>query len=263
MARTSLKNVCRLIDSANSKLSPEVDFLGDLKRSIEMTADKSVRAPSKTYKPSSMKCVRNMYYQVSGATPAPDNAKYSNVQICNSGTDIHVRVQQAIEDMKNNGMDCEYIDVADFVKSRGLDYLEIREKSGMETKLYHKFLNMSFMTDGILRYKGHYYILEIKTENNYKWSMRKGVALEHYAQGTAYSISFGLNEVIFVYVDRDNLEMKSFMLNVTDEMKQELIGKIEESDKYLELQQVPPKPTNLPSNACTYCGYKHLCEGNK
>ena len=262
MARRSLKNVCRLIDSANLKLSPEEEFLDDLKRSIELTEIKNASKPSQTYKPSSMKCVRNMYYQVSGAECDETDPKYSMIGILNSGTDIHVRVQQAIEGMKENEMDCEYIDVADFVKSRNLDYLTIRDKKGMETKLYHNLLNMSFMTDGIIRYKNHYYILEIKTENNYKWTMRKGVAEEHYAQGTAYSISFGLDEVIFVYVNRDNLEMKSYMLNVTDDMKQDLVARIDESDKYLKLKKAPPKPTDLPKNACTYCGYRKLCDSN-
>lgn len=263
MARNSLRNVCRLIDSANTNTSPENDFLEDLKRSIEITENKNAGKPSQTYKPSSMKCVRNMYYQVTGSEPDVSDAKYTMVGICNSGSDIHIRIQQAIEGMKENGIDCEYIDVADFVKSRNLDYLEIKDKKGMETKLYHKLLNMSFMTDGIIRYKNHYYILEIKTENSYKWTTRKGVAEEHYPQGTAYSISFGLDEVIFLYINRDNLDMKAFMLNVTDEMKQDLVARIDESDRYVKLKKAPPKPIDLPKNACSYCGYKHLCEGNK
>lgn len=260
MARSrSLTNVCRLIDSANSKLSPEVEFLEDLKRSIELTEKKNAGKPSQTYKPSSMKCVRNMYYQVIGADIDLSDPTYSNIGVLNSGTDIHVRVQTAIEDMKENGIECEYIDVADFVISRNLDYLTIRDKKGMETKLYHNLLNMSFMTDGIIKYKNHYYILEIKSENNYKWTMRKSVAEEHYAQGTAYSIAFNIDEVIFVYVNRDNLEMKAFMLNVTDDMKQDMVSRIDESDKYVKLGKTPPKSTDLPKNACTYCGYKTRC----
>ena len=90
--------------------------------------------------------------------------------------------------------------------------------------------------------------------------MRKGVAEEHYAQGTAYSIAFNLDEVIFLYVNRDNLEMKSFMLNVTDDMKQDMVARIDESDRYVKLGKTPPKPTDLPKNACTYCGYKKRCE---
>ena len=34
--------------------------------------------------------------------------------------------------MKKNGMDCEYIDVESFIKMRGLDYLVVIGKSGIE-----------------------------------------------------------------------------------------------------------------------------------
>ena len=259
MARDSLKNVCRLIDAANTKVSPEQAFLADLKRSIEKSADKEARKPSQTYKPSSMNCIRNMYYQVIGAEQDQSQSAYCSVGICNSGTDIHIRIQKAVEDMKNNGVDCEYIDVADYVKSRNLDYLEIVEKSGMETKLYYKDLNMSFLSDGIIRYKNHYYILEIKTESSFKWNTRDNVDPTHYKQGTAYSIAFKLPEVLFLYVNRDVLDMKAYMFVPTDEMKQDLVGMITECDGYVSRMICPPKPENVPKKTCSYCGYKTLC----
>ena len=64
MARNSLKNVCRLIDVANSNLPVEQSFLADLKRSIEITDERGSHKPSQSYKPSSMNCIRNMYYQI-------------------------------------------------------------------------------------------------------------------------------------------------------------------------------------------------------
>jgi len=259
MARNSLKNVCRLIETVKETLPPEQDFLNDLKRSIEMTADKSSRLPSKTYKPSGMNCIRASYYQIMGVQPDESSSSYSLVGICNSGTDIHVRVQTAVEQMKENGMDCEYIDVADFVKSRNLDYLEIVSKNGMETKLYHKNLNMSFMCDGIIKYKGHYYILELKTESGYKFINRKDVDNSHYNQAVAYSLAFKLDEVIFVYINRDVLDMKSFLFKVTPEMKADLIGYIEECDGYVKRMIAPPKPENVLKKACSYCMYKTQC----
>ena len=259
MARNSLKSVMRLIEATKETLPPEQDFLNDLKRSIELTADKGSRLPSKTYKPSGMNCVRASYYQIMGVEPDPSSSSYTLVGICNSGTDIHVRVQTAVEQMKENGIDCEYADVAEFVKQRGLDYLDIVSKSGMETKLYHKTLNMSFMCDGIIRYKGRYYILELKTENSYKFMNRRGVDPSHYNQGTAYSVAFGLNDVLFVYISRDILDMKAFMFHVTDEMKQNLIGYIEECDSYVKRMIAPPKPSNVTKKSCSYCGYKTRC----
>ena len=259
MARSSLKNVCRLIETAKETLPPEQDFLNDLKRSIEMTANKDIRLPSKTYKPSGMNCIRASYYQVSGIQPDESHSSYASIGICNSGTDIHVRIQTAVEDMKNNGMDCEYIDVAEFVNQRNLDYLTVVSKNGMETKLYHKRLNMSFMCDGIIRYKNHYYILELKTENSFKFMNRKDVDPSHYNQGTAYSIAFGIDEILFVYINRDVLDMKAFMLNVTNEMKTQLVGYIDECDSYVRMQIAPPKPDDVSKKACSYCIYKTQC----
>lgn len=258
-----IKNLARLLDSVNEKLSPEVDFLGDLKRSIELTEKKNTRKPSQTYKPSSMKCIRSMYYQVTGVEPDDTDSNYCIIGICNSGTDIHVRIQQAVTDMKNNGIDCEYVDVAQFVKDRELtDEIDIVSQQGMETKLYHKSLNISFLCDGIIRYKGHYYILELKTENSYKFGMRKDVDPNHYAQGTAYSYILKLPEVIFVYINRDNLDMKSFMFKPTDEMKQDMVSKIVDCDGYKERNEVPPKPENLSKGFCSYCSYRKLCDSD-
>ena len=266
MARNSLKNVMRLIDAAKEVLPPEQAFLNDLKRSIEITADSYTGLPSKTYKPSGMNCIRASYYQLTGTQPDPAASSFMGVGICNSGTDIHVRIQQAIEDMKNNGMDCEYVDVADYIESRRLqncghiDYLNIVSKNGMETKLYNIKLNMSFMCDGIIRYKGHYYILELKTENSYKFMNRKDVDPSHYNQATAYSLALGIDEVLFVYISRDILDMKAFMFNVTGDMKADLIGYIEECDGYVSRMIAPPKPDNVSKKACTYCGYKTQCK---
>ena len=259
MARNSLKSICRLIDQANDKLPPAQSFLTDLKKSIEMSADEDRRKPSQTYKPSSMKCVRNMYYQRAGVEPDEELSSYCSVGICNSGSDIHIRIQTAVENMKKHGIDCEYIDVADYVKSRNLDYLEIVSKSGMETKLFHKTLNMSFMCDGIIRYNHHYYILEIKTEASFKWSTRTDTDPAHYNQGTAYSVAFQLPEIMFLYINRDILDMKAYIFVPTNEMKENLVGTIEDCEGYVNRMICPPKPEDLPRNVCQYCGYKTQC----
>ena len=167
-------------------------------------------------------------------------------------------------DMKKNGIDCEYINVADYVESRGLDYLEVVKrpnfkKKDYETKLYHKTLNMSFLCDGIIRYKGIYYILELKTEGSSKFWNREGVDPSHYNQGTSYSVALQIDHVLFVYISRDVFEMKSFMFTPTDEMKQNLVGRIEECDSYVKKMKVPPKSTDVARKTCDYCPYKSEC----
>lgn len=260
MARNSLKNVMRLIEVANTDVPVEQQFLNDLKRSIELDADKDSKLPSKTYKPSGMNCIRASYYQITGKEPDKTSSNYTLIGICNSGTDTHVRIQTAINGMRENGIDCDYINVAKFVKDRELDYLQIVSQNGMETKLYHKKLNMSFMCDGIIRYKNHYYILELKTESTYKFMNRQGVDSSHYNQATAYSLAFGLDEVLFVYINRDTFDMKSYIFNVSGDMKENLIGYIEECDSYVKRLVAPPKPEDVSKKACSYCIYKTQCK---
>lgn len=260
MARNSLKNVARLIDVANNEVSIEDQFLQDLTTSIEKAVGQNSTKPSQTYKPSGMNCERAMVYQVLGVDPDKGNTSYQLEGICESGTDRHIRIQQAIENMnKVLDVDCEYINVADFVKQRNLDYLEIKGQSGMETKLYHKNFNMSFMTDGIIRYKGKYFIFEFKTETADKFYQRKGVDPKHYNQATAYSLAFRLDKVLFIYENRNTLDKKAYIREVTGEMKDELIQKLQYCNRFVEKNKIPPKPLHIDKKQCTYCSYRNQC----
>lgn len=260
MARGSLKAVSRLIDIANTNVPIEEQFRTDLCRSIELTDEKNSGMPSRTFKPSSMTCKRCCYYQVTGMTPDESKSTYTMIGICNSGSDIHIRTQTAVMQMKDNGMDCEWVDVENYVKSRGLDYLEIKSKTGTETKLYDKRYNISFMCDGIIKYKGKYYILEIKTETSGKWYSRTGVNPKHYNQAISYSNSLQLDNVLFLYIDRDMLNQKAYMYHVTDNMRSDLVKFITDTQGYIDRQVVPPKSEDAGRSKCSYCSYQLQCK---
>lgn len=236
-----------------------MQFLADLKRSIELDAVKNKRKSSKYYKPSSMNCVRQMFYTRTGRKKDEAGASYISEGICNCGTDIHERVQKYVAGMLDNGIDCEYVDVAQFVKERKLSHLKVTGQNGMETHLLHRTLNLSFLCDGIIKYKGTHYILEIKTEGSSKWYNREGVDPSHYRQATAYSISMELAGVIFVYINRDIFDMKTYMFRPSEEMKQDFVGLIEECDGYVKRLIAPPKPQDVERKTCEYCEYKEQC----
>jgi len=258
MARSqALKNVLNMV---NEDIAVEQQFLNDLKTSIELCDKSDKRKPSQSYKPSSLHCIRNMYYQITGVEEAGDRSTSEFVGICESGTDRHNRIQQAVMRMSENNIDCEYIDVAKFVNARGFESLKVIEQSGNETKLFNTELNMSFLCDGIIRYKNKYFILEIKTESSSKFWNRQGVNPDHILQGTAYSLNFGLDDVIFLYECRDNCSKKCYMLHVTDEMRKELVEKIKECDRCVASNTIPPIPQNLGKNTCSYCNYSLRCK---
>ena len=257
MARS--KALLNVLNMVNEDIAVEQQFLNDLKASIELSETKDKRKPSQTYKPSSLHCIRNMYYQVTGAESEKDRDSSELIGICESGTDRHDRIQKAVMRMIENNIDCEYIDVAKFVNARGFENITVVDKSGNETKLYNKELNMSFLCDCIIRYKDKYYILEIKTEASSKFWNRTGVNPDHILQGTAYSLNFGLDDVIFLYECRDNCNKKCYKLHVTDDMRNNLVHKIKECNEYVNNGNPPPIPDNLGKNTCAYCNYSGRC----
>ena len=262
MARNSLKNVAKLIARANTVVPVEQQFLDDLKRSIELDDMKNTRKPSATYSPSGMGCIRAMYYKRSGVDVPEGTMGYSMIGVCESGTDRHERIQNAISKMKDNGFDCEYVDVAEYVKSRNLDYLDIVDKCGNETKLFDKIRNVSFLCDGIIKYQGKYYIVEFKTESSFKWQSRKDVDPKHYNQAITYSLELQLDSVIFVYINRDIVDYKSYLFNVSESDRERIKALIDTCENYVINKELPPMPEDASDKKCAYCAYKELCKVN-
>ena len=64
---------------------------------------------------------------------------------------------------------------------------------------------------------------------------------------------------MFLYINRDNLDMKAFMFQPTDEMKQDLVGLIENCEGYVGKLITPPKPDNIERRTCELCPFKLSC----
>jgi hypothetical protein len=250
-----------LIETPSESLSQSEYFVQDLERAIQTIDQVHSRKPSNSYKPSSLNCMRSMYFEMVGTERDPKDAKSYFIGICQSGTDRHERIQSAIFKMKELGFDCEYVNVAEYVKENNIEDLEIIKQSGFETKLFHKKLKLSFLCDGIIKYRGRYYILEIKTESQFKFSNRTNAAAEHYAQGTAYAVALKLNDVMYLYESRDNCNKKAYILHITEDMKQKLvIKKIEDCEQYVATKVVPPKHKILINKICDNCDYTGACK---
>lgn len=260
MAKNSLHS---LINSTVEELPPNESFLLDYTRCIEQFNFETRRTPTKTYKPSSMNCVRNMYFQVSGEKTDGKIAGYASIGMGESGTDRHTRAQFYLSIMDRYVTDFVYHDPIEYVKEKGLTHLTPfhREMEEDETKFHDEELNINFQCDGIITYKGLDYIFEYKTEVSSKEMSRMSYADEHVTQGASYSNSFRIPRVMFLYENRDILHKKCFILNVTDEIiKDRVLSKIEESNKYLKKGFPPPKPKEAGSKFCQYCEYKQACK---
>lgn len=230
------------------------------------------------YKPSSLVCLRQMYFTRKGIDPEEEYKTASGIGILESGTDRHDRIQHVLDAMKNLGMEFEYIDVETYVKEHNLADIEIIEKKGMETKCFNKRYNMSFLTDGIIKYipENKYFIFEFKTEISQKFQTREHEEVIHQSQAACYALNFGIPDTLFVYEDRNFCNHKAFHYHVTEEDKKfKVTDKIEKVEQYLKEDKVPPKITNKdidpnyvggkdrvtgPSaKICQYCKFKEHC----
>lgn len=234
--------------------------------------------PSIYYKPSSLICMRQMYFTRKGVEPEDEKKTAAGIGICESGTDRHDRIQRVLAKMKELGMEFEYIDVETYVKEHNLTDIEIIEKKGMETKCFNKRYNISFLTDGIIRYipDNSYYIFEYKTEISNKFRNREQEEITHRTQAACYSLSFHIDDTLFIYENRDVCEKKVFLYHSDyTEQKTKVIDKIKKCEEYLANNTIPPKLTNKdidpnfvggrdrvsgPSaKICQYCKYKKEC----
>jgi len=216
------------------------------------------RPSSKKYKPSSINCIRACYYKLTDAE-GKNNPKQPYVcEICEAGSDAHIRMQTVIQHMKG----WEFIDVAQYIKDNNLDYLKVTGKTDTETKVLDTRYNISFFSDGIVRHikSNRYFIFEGKTEKQEYWIKRKGVDEAHVAQSYCYSLSTKIEDVIFMYENRNDCKKKVFELNITPENRSSIITLITTCDSCINDSVVPVKPNNVPYKICLFCDYKELCE---
>lgn len=258
MAKLTLSKKTRSIVSDSKKTDIASVFLSNLQRTIEIESRKSKRVPSKTFSPSSLVCPRLCYYKLTGAEINEEVVDYTGTYITDSGTFSHDNIQGYIEKMAENGIDCIYYDVETYIKENNITDLEIVEKVGHETKLRSKKYNLSFMTDGILKIDGEFYLFEHKSEASFKHNKRVYVDESHYNQAYCYSLAFGINKVIFTYQNRDFGTLKSYLLEVTDENRQSIIDLIEYVNK-CEKEQIIPNTNGATEKTCRYCNYSNIC----
>lgn len=261
MVSKSLKNIHNLIKAASEQIPPHEAFLNDLVAVI--CKCEKPKKMSQTYKPSSLICVRNMYYQIMGAEPTNEAIDETLIGMADIGTHRHEVLQNCISKMQQFGIDCEWVDVEDYVNKNCIELgTKVTERKGFEFKCHNEKYNMNFLCDGIIKYKGVYYILEIKTEGSYKWNKRTSVDEKHISQACCYSLCFGIDKVLFVYENRDNCQKKSYLYKPTQhEIEEQVINKINTCEEYVKLCLAPPKTEN--KRVCAYCPYIDLCKKEK
>ena len=254
-----LNSIAKMI-KANKMNSVAESFINDLVYTIEQE-DKSDDIPTKSFKPSGIGgCNRRLYYELTGVQPDIVPGDSNLVGICESGTYRHEEIQNYVMKMKEHNIDCEWLDVAQYLVDNNINDPVVIEQKGNETKLYSEKYNMRFMCDGLIKYNGELYILEIKTESTHKYNRHTEPFEDHKLQATCYAMTLGVDKVIFLYEDRDNCSKKGYLVEVTKKMKMNVSNKIDLINDFVSTKSIPNKCED--SKKCRYCDYKEVCRND-
>lgn len=259
------RKLLNLLNANKPELPANKKFLSDVMSCIERTEQEGRRTGSNYYKPSSLHCMRNMYFTRTKAPRDPEVTEYNSIGMADTGTDRHERIQNVLLNMPEMGYDWKYLDVAEYVKYKQkfgkCRNLIIKGTQGAETHLIDTVLKLSFRCDGIIRRlsTNEDYLFEFKNVVSFKYNQLDNHCLEqHHNQVICYCTALDLDKAFVTYENRDicTLEVPE-VFHVTQDMKDWLVGYISECEGYVERMIAPPKTED--SKNCRWCPYKNIC----
>lgn len=254
-----LSSLIKVAQGKNAEnVSFEDKFLKLYNEAVVREAERTAQpVPTDYFRPSSMGgCKRMLFFMRTGTAKDTEERSVQLEEICNSGTDRHIRIQKLFEDIP----ELELYDLEQIVREANLRGVNTEfvgwNEDHTEARCKNDDLSLYFQPDGVGRFMGKEIIIEIKTESTYQFNMRYEPKDEHKIQATCYAMGLGFDYVLFFYEDRNFCSKKPYLVKVTDEMRQEVLDKISFINSCIATGTLPDKE----EDKCTYCQYKTACK---
>lgn len=256
------------IASIVNKQTKKKDINEALVESI-MTAIKIQNPPYQStkanIKPSKIQCDRQMYYILTnGQANLVQTTDPKLILIQKMGSYIHLLIQEAMSKAEPQGIILRKPeDIVEAAIARGINTQIVPSKydsnNPYEAHCYNSDYNISFMWDGGIYFKDSKTLIEIKSEDHFKSIQRIAPDPEHIEQSTCYSLGLGVDDVIFLYVNRNYLNIKSYLVHIDNMMKQEVLDKFARVNDAVSKGTLPEK---IKCKSCKYCDYTVICKSN-
>lgn len=195
---------------------------------------------TKSIHPSSFKedCSRQLYYEFTDAERTDSVTRKINGQtqrIFDIGTWVHVYIQVI------------------------LWQAGVLEKSEVPVRSRKKRINGR--GDGIIFFKGKRLLLEIKTINSFQVSKVKSKPLDHHEyQASIYASELGMEEICYLYVNKDTFEIITHILPVHASYVKLANEKIDDLNYSIEKKIAPTRICkDVNSHYAKTCPFKTLC----
>lgn len=248
----------------NSTASSE--FLQFYDDAVESDIRERAAKPSHmTFAASSFRCDRRSWFRLRGVQP--DSARNTDAVLeftAEIGTACHRIIQTRLKQHLSINADAEWVDVQAYIdEHRGLfgsNYVCNRDDSGLETQVEVADPPIRFACDGIIRWKGRLYLLEIKSAEFSTWDKLIDAKDEHKDQAKLYATLLHLDGVLFLYIDRQYGSIKCFEMSVSSLDKSAVHDKIDYVLRMVE-SNLAPDPLPKGDRWCTsaMCPYYKKC----
>ncbi len=115
--------------------------------------------------------------------------------------------------------------------------------------------------DAVLSDGKELYVLDIKSMNSMVFRNLQEPKEENVLQLQLYLHFFKIPKGILLYVDKDKLELKEFLVKYNPAIAELLLTNLVNLKKKIEANIVPRRIPGYPANwQCQYCQYKEVCD---
>lgn len=211
---------------------------------------------SKTFAPSSFRCNRKNWFRLRGVDhdviAKPD---VTLEFLASLGTHIHADTQMRMKQLFGE----DWISVDDYLAENPIPYKYTTETSGLETKVSIEYPPIHFAVDGIIRYKGKMYLLEIKTCDHSSFDSLTDPKPMHLDQIKFYSTILQIPDVLVMYIDRQYGTIKLYEMRVSTADNKIVLDTMKYILSMVDAN-IAPDRLNYNDYMCTNCEYKHKCK---
>ncbi len=120
---------------------------------------------------------------------------------------------------------------------------------------------ISGRADAILCLEGENYVLDIKSMNSMVFRKLSAPKEENIYQIQLYLHYFKIKKGILLYIDKDQQEIKEFIVEYDPNLVSQLLQGFEQLKNKIEKDIVPVVLFDYPTNwQCSYCQYRQICD---
>lgn len=211
---------------------------------------------SPTFAPSSFRCERKNWFRLRGVEVDPiDNPDVSLDFKARMGTACHQIIQTNLKEALGE----DWIDVESYLKSNPIPYEYELSVGELETRVSIEDPPVRFACDGIIRWEGKLYLLEIKTADYSSFSDLTDPKEVHMDQIKCYATLLGISDVLVLYQDRQHGDLKCYEISISLSDKQKVLDKMRYIQHMAECNLAPDR-LDRSDYMCSNCEYLSKCK---